>query len=130
METQVRLWLAGGDPAFVIKQADEKPTIVIERLDASIASRSEGNQRSIVVGPGFFLSVIQLGLAATLTAALKPLVKETDFTIIAGKQSNPVGRIEFKSVNFATEARAAILMCSAPISVSSKQPPSLFLDLF
>jgi hypothetical protein len=44
METQVGLWLPSGDRAFVIKQADEEPTIFIKRLDASIASRPEANQ--------------------------------------------------------------------------------------
>jgi hypothetical protein len=82
----------------------------IKRLDASMASRPEANQRSIVVvGPSFFIGIVQLALVAPLTAALEPLAKEKGFTIMAGKQPKPTGRIKFKSMNFPTEARAAIL---------------------
>jgi hypothetical protein len=104
LETQVRLGLARGDPAFVINRADEEPTMFIKGLDASIAGRPEANQRSIVVGPSFFLGIVQPALIAPLAAAREPLAKEMGFQIIAGKQPKPMGHIEFTSMSFPTEA--------------------------
>jgi hypothetical protein len=64
----------------------------IKGLDASIASRPEANQWSIiVVGPSFFFGIVQLALVAPLTAALEPLVKEKGFTVIAGERPSRRG---------------------------------------
>jgi alanyl-tRNA synthetase len=110
LETQVKLGLALGHPAFVIKRADEEPTMFIKGLDASIAGKPEANERSIVVvGPTFFFGNIQPPLVAPLTAALDPLAKEKGFKIITAKQRKPTGHIEFKSMNFPPEVRGAIL---------------------
>jgi hypothetical protein len=96
MEIRVRLWLQGGDPAFVIKQADEEPKMFIKRPDTSIAGRPEVNQRStVVIGPGFFFGIIQLALITPLTAALEPLSKIRDsHSWLAKTQADGAHRVQ------------------------------------
>jgi hypothetical protein len=64
----------------------------INRLDASIATRPEVSQRSmVIVGPGFFLGIVQLAVLTSLTVTLEPFVKDKGFTIMAGKHPESTG---------------------------------------
>jgi hypothetical protein len=66
----------------------------IRRLDASIASRPETDQQSIVVvGASFFFDIVHLVLVAPLATALEPFVKEKSLTIMAGKWPKPMRRL-------------------------------------
>jgi hypothetical protein len=69
----------------------------IKRLHADITRRPEASQRHIiVVGPRFFLGVIQLALIIPFTAALEPFVRDKGVTSMAGRQPKSRVRIEFE----------------------------------
>jgi alanyl-tRNA synthetase len=115
LETQVRLGLALGNPAFVIKRAEEEPTIFLKGLEAAIAGKPEAEQRSIaIVGATFFFGLVQQPLVEPLKAVLEPLAEpkpnETAkrFAVVVGKQSK-TGHIEFKSMNFPAELREKVI---------------------
>jgi hypothetical protein len=108
LETQVRLGLARGGPAFIIKRADN----VHQGARRQHCRQARGEPAVDRRRPSFFFGVVQPALVAPLTAALEPLAKEKGFRIIAKKQPKPTG------------GGPRSLMSSAPIDLSHKYPPS------